>query len=386
MTAPIETSVEVLHDVSPAAHETAGESDGQSPIPPRSVASCANVAGDFGQPSLPSPGDPSPAGEGDDLPSRLPATGDGSALEVLSSRARDYVQAGRATSTRAAYARDWSAWAEWCRQRGAVALPAEPEAIALYVTELAGERHPSTINRRLAAIASVHRDAGIEPPPTAAGPVVRVMRGVRRTVGTAPRRQVTAAVTADVRAMVEHLPPGLIGVRDRALLLVGFAGAFRRSELVALDVEDLAETDDGLVVTVRRSKTDQEGAGRQLGVPYGSQPASCPVRALRTWREASGVDVGAVWRSIDRHGRMGGRLSPAAVALVVKRAAAGAGLDPARYAGHSLRAGLATAAAAAGVSERAIMAQTGHKSLPTVRRYIRGGSLFRDNAAAQVGL
>ena len=113
--------------------------------------------------------------------------------------------------------------------------------------------------------------------------------------------------------MVQALPDTLIGVRDRALLLVGYAGAFRRSELVALDVEDLVETDEGLVVTIRRSKTDQESAGRELGLPYGSQLVTCPVRAVRRWRQVAAIDDGPLWRSIDRHGRMAGRLSPAAI-------------------------------------------------------------------------
>ena len=144
---------------------------------------------------------------------------------------------------------------------------------------------------------------------------------------------------------------------------------------------------DGLVVTLRHSKTDQEGEGRRVGLPYGSRPETCPVRALQDWLAAGGIQTGPLFRAVDRHGRVGaGRLSDRAVALVVQRAATAAGLDPARYAGHSLRSGLATAAAQAGVSERAIMAQTGHRALAMVRRYIREGSLFRDNAAAAVGL
>ena len=187
--------------------------------------------------------------------------------------------------------------------------------------------------------------------------------------------------------MVAGLPEGLLGIRDRALLLVGFAGAFRRSELVGLDIADLDFNHDGLTVTLRRSKTDQEGEGRKVGLPYGSNPSTCPVRSLQAWIEASAIEAGPVFRSVNRHGRLQpDRLSDKAVALVVKRRAEAAGLDPSRYAGHSLRAGLATAAANAGVSERAIMAQTGHRSVQMVRRYIRDGSLFRENAAAKVGL
>ena len=212
------------------------------------------------------------------------------------------------------------------------------------------------------------------------------MSGIRRTKGTAQRGK-APAVTSVVRAMVEGAPDRLLGLRDRALLLLGFAGAFWRSELVALDVEDLEFTAAGLVVTQRRSKTDQEGEGRKVGIPYGANPDTCPVRAVREWLDEAAVTLGPVFRSVNRHGQVQpGRLSDKAVALVVKRHAPAAGVDPARYAGHSLRAGLATAAAAAGASERSIMNQTGHRSLPTLRRYIRDGQLFRDNAAAAAGL
>jgi integrase len=153
-----------------------------------------------------------------------------------------------------------------------------------------------------------------------------------------------------------------------------------------LAVEDIADEKDGLVITLHRSKTDQEGHGRKVGLPYGSNPDTCPVRALRAWLTASGIEAGPVFRSITRHGAMHGRLSGTAVAMIVKRHASAAGLDPAKYAGHSLRAGLATAAAIAGASERAIMNQTGHRSANMVRRYIRDSGLFRENAAALVGL
>jgi integrase len=186
--------------------------------------------------------------------------------------------------------------------------------------------------------------------------------------------------------MVAATPESLLGARDRALLLLGFAGAFRRSELVALAVVDLDFTRDGLVVTLRRSKTHQEGEGRKLGVPFGSRPESCPVRAVQDWLQAAGISAGLVLRSINRHGHLGTALTAHSVALVVKRYAAAAGLEAARYAGHSLRSGLATSAAVGGASERAIMAQTGYRSAAMVRRYIRDADLFRGNAAGLAGL
>jgi integrase len=306
-------------------------------------------------------------------------------LYMQSERARAYARNALAPNTRRAYQADWRDFAAWCAAHRLPALPAAPATVALYLTDLIEHCKTSTMRRRLTALSQAHKTAGF-PSPTTDALVRQVAAGIRRMHGTRQQGK-EAAVTEDVRAMVAALPPSPTGRRDRALLLLGFAGAFRRSELVALDVEDVQRTRDGLVVTLRRGKTDQEGQGRQIGIPYGSKLLTCPVRALEDWQTAAGITRGPLFRPINRHGQIRARhLSDRSVALIVKRAARAAGLDPAIYAGHSLRAGLATSAAAAGVSERAIMEQTGHKSLPMVRRYIRKGSLFTDNAAADVGL
>jgi integrase len=258
--------------------------------------------------------------------------------------------------------------------------------VALYISALAQDHRPATIGRHLAAIASAHKARGLSSPASMQhGAVSAVWHGIRRTVGTA-QEQKSPLLVVDLRAMVSAMPDKLIGLRDRALLVIGFAGAFRRSELVALNVEDITEGPDGLTVTLRRSKIDQEGAGRRVGLPLGRHPETCPVASLNAWKVASSIESGPLFRSVNRHGQVGGRLSGTAVALIVKKHAGAAGLDSAKYAGHSLRAGLATAAAIAGASERSIMAQTGHKSTNMVRRYIRDSSLFRENAAAVVGL
>jgi integrase len=200
-------------------------------------------------------------------------------------------------------------------------------------------------------------------------------------------------MTEDLRRLVGLFDQSALGLRDRALLLLGFAGAFRRSELVALDLDDLEFTPRGIRVTLRRSKTDQEAEGRPIGIPYGAMPETCPVGAVERWLAhvrsvLPDYDRGPLFLRLDAGGRLRlARLSDRGVARVVQRWAERAGLDPARFAGHSLRAGLATSAAAGGVSERAIMNQTGHRSLTIVRRYIRDGELFRDdNAARGAGL
>jgi integrase len=212
------------------------------------------------------------------------------------------------------------------------------------------------------------------------------MRGVRQTLGTAVDEAAPATI-AQIRQMVYSLPDTTIGRRDRAVLLVGFAGALRRSELVAIDIDDLERRDEGIAVLLRRSKTDQEAQGRRVALPFGHDPQTCPVRALDAWLEVAHIDEGAVFRSVDRHGNVGARgLSDQSVALIVKRAAQRAGHDPASYSAHSLRAGFATSAAAAGASERAIAAQTGHQSMQVLRRYVRHGSLFTDNAVNDIGI
>jgi integrase len=306
-------------------------------------------------------------------------------LSLSATRAGEYLRAAQAENTRRAYRADWRDFTAFCRAAASEPLPASPETVVLYLSSLAETARTATLARRLAAISQAHRAAGHETP-TGHLAVRKVMSGIRRRKGTAPARK-RPLVTTDVRALLAALGRRPIDVRDRALVLVGFAGAFRRSELVALDVEDVEFNSDGVVAVVRRSKTDPEGQGRRVGIPYGSAPATCPVRALKAWCDLLGCTEGPLFRAVHRNGTIAAaRLTGQSVALIVKRLAAAAGMDPAQVAGHSLRAGLATAAAAAGVSERAIMHQTGHRSAATLRQYIRHGSLFVENAAAKVGL
>lgn len=306
-------------------------------------------------------------------------------LQAAAERARGYATKSRATNTQRAYRSDWAHFTAWCAEHGCESLPASPATIILYICDLAERYKVSTIDRRLASIGQAHKLAKL-PIPTKDVDVETTMRGIRREKGSAPDAK-APAVTDILRQMIEALPEDVRGQRNRALLLLGFAGAFRRSELVSLDVADIQFTNDGVIAWIRRSKTDQEGQGTTKGIPYGSTPHTCPVRALRVWLDAAGMTDGPLFRPIDRHGNVRSRrLTDHSVAQIVKQGAAAAGLNPKQFSGHSLRAGLATAAAQAGVSERVIMQQTGHKNLTVLRRYIREGSLFRENAAAKVGL
>ncbi|MFD1394971.1 site-specific integrase [Kroppenstedtia eburnea] len=308
----------------------------------------------------------------------------GEVREILQ-KAKDYTRQSKAANTTRSYRADWADFTAWCQERSLSALPADPETVALYLADLADHRRTSTLQRRLAAISQAHQAAGYDSPTT--GYVVRtVWAGIRRAKGTYQEGK-DPILVEDLRQMVCQLPDTLTGRRDRALLLVGFAGGFRRSELVSINREDLQSVPRGLVIHLRRSKTDQEGRGEKVGIPRGSRPETCPVRALEDWLSESGITEGPVFRPINRHGQVRARrLSDRSVALIVKKAVEAIGLDPNRFSGHSLRSGIATSAAMAGKDERAIMKQTRHKSTNMVRRYIRDGELFNENAASDIGL
>lgn len=308
------------------------------------------------------------------------------ALAELAAQASAFVNESRAALTKRAYRFAWSDFTAFCSAASLASLPAMPETVALYVSQRASEgQRPTTLSKKLAAISVAHQMAGFESP-TKSQLVRSTMAGIRRTFGVAPRAK-EPLVTADIRTMLMHMPNTLKGKRDRALLLVGFAGGFRRGELVGLDVEELAFGPEGVVITLRRSKTDQEGAGRQVAIAFGLHEETCPVRSLRAWLDGAGITSGPVWRAVAKGGRVQPkRLSSEAVAVIVKTQAAMIGLDPSRFAGHSLRSGMCSAAAQNGASERAIMAATGHRSVQMVRRYIRHGSMWVENASKSLGL
>jgi len=216
----------------------------------------------------------------------LPVAGDAPASALARyaqsrERARDYASEAIAANTRRAYRADLRDFTAWCRLHNVQSLPATAETVAVYLADLAGHRKTSTVGRRLSAISQAHKMAGFATP-TADAAVRQVMAGIRRHHGTSQQGK-EPALTDDIRAMVGTLDTSLAGRRDRDLLLLGFAGAFRRSELIGLEVRDLTFTHEGVVVNVRRGKTDQEGAGRQAGIPYGGVQATCPVRAVQAY-------------------------------------------------------------------------------------------------------
>jgi integrase len=308
-------------------------------------------------------------------------------LVPLVESARSYAEQSRARATRDAYTKDWRAFSSWCEARHLD--PHAVEVVAVYLGALADSgRAVGGIARVLAALCHVYTSEGLRSPREA--PAVRdVWAGIRRAKGTAPVRKAPLVLEA-LRDVVLALPASLRGTRDRALLLLGWATAARRSELVALDVADLRVTREGLEVLIRRSKTDQEAEGRKIGVPFGSNPSTCPVRAVRAWLDAAGITDGAIFRGVTRHGRVTPhRLDGRDVARIVKRAAGGVealGVEVHELAGHSLRSGFVTSAIRAGKADRAVMRQTGHRSRSQLDRYVREAEIFRDNAAGGIGL
>lgn len=295
----------------------------------------------------------------------------GSAMSKLAPQVSKYLQASLSDNTHRAYSNDLAHFLHWGGR-----IPATPESVASYLAMHAGQLSFATLSRRVVAIGRAHTIKHL-PSPAHAEVVKSTLQGIRRIWGSAQRR-VTPALLRDVQAMVKGLE-GLKGLRDQALLLVGFAGAFRRSELVAIQVADVHFVEEGMVIRLRHGKTDQAGKGRDIAIPY-VRGKYCPVKALMNWLENAGITSGAIFREVNRHGNvMGHGLSPQAVAMIVKQRAETIGLDARLYSGHSLRAGMITSAAQSGVSAWKICQQSGHQSATVMQRYIRQSNLFTDN-------
>jgi len=298
-------------------------------------------------------------------------------MPQLESEARRFADQAKSQNTHRAYKADWADFQRWCSARSLDSLPAEPSTIAFYISDLSRTIKTSTIRRRLVAISQAHKAIGVVPP-TQHLAVREVLKGILREYGSATAQK-SSIGTADLRAMVAQTPDSLLGARDRALLLLGFAAALRRSELVSLTVEDVTFVEEqGFVIRIRRSKTDPEGIGRDVAVPYGKRQETCAVLCLKGWLDQAKLRTGPLFRRLSSSGNVqAAPLSDRAVARIVQRYAAAIGLDVSRYAGHSLRSGFVTAAAALGAAEHDIQQVTGHRSVQVLRQYIRRGSMFQ---------
>lgn len=301
--------------------------------------------------------------------------------EGLSDKSMNSLSVTKANHTIDAYESDWNDFCDWCRYHHQKSYPAQPETIVNYINDLADYAKASTIRRRISAISENYNASGdyVENP-CRAWIVKEALIGLTRLKGTVQKGK-TPIYWEEIEEMIHRMDlTSLQALRDRAVLLLGFMGAFRRSELAGLDVEDIKKYPQGIVVTIRHSKTDQTSAGQQIGIPYLSHSSMDCIHALQEWLTAADITSGPLFRSFLKNGKVSSRrLSDKSINLIVKKYAASIGLNPEMYGAHSLRHGFATYAALQGVEERLIMKQTRHRSVEMVRRYINEADLFTNN-------
>jgi site-specific recombinase XerD len=281
----------------------------------------------------------------------------------------------KSENTLRAYQSDYNDFSLFCSKNGFQAMPTQPKILALYITNLSSYSKYSTLKRRLASISILHKTKGhyID---TKHPIIMENLMGIKRTNGSNQKGKKPLLIN-DLKLLInaihESNEKDKRKIRDKALVLIGFSGGFRRSELVDIEYEDLEFVSEGVKIFVKRSKTDQSGEGMTKAIPYFDNKKFCPVIALKTWIEICELKKGKIFDISDK-----------SVALIIKKYAKYAGLDSHRYAGHSLRSGFATSTAESGAEERNIMAMTGHKSTEMVRRYIKEANLFKNNALNKI--
>ena len=281
----------------------------------------------------------------------------------------------KSTNTLRAYQSDYNDFSLFCSKNGFQAMPTQPKILALYITHLSSYSKYSTLKRRLASISILHKTKGhyID---TKHPIIIENLMGIKRTNGSNQKGKKPLLIN-DLKILIEAIDQSkeknIRKIRDKALVLIGFSGGFRRSELVDLEYEDIEFVTEGVKIFVKRSKTDQSGEGMIKAIPYFDNKNFCPVKALDKWIVEAELKDGKIFNISDK-----------SVALIIKKYANYAGLDAHRYAGHSLRSGFATSTAESGAEERNIMAMTGHKSTEMVRRYIKEANLFKNNALNKI--
>jgi site-specific recombinase XerD len=289
-----------------------------------------------------------------------------------------YIQNSKSKNTQKSYSADWKHFFEWCEQNHRTPLPANIGTICLYISELAETHKYSTLRRRLSAISEAHRFKKY-PSPTKQLEVQALMEGIKREKGSrqTPKKALMLQVLPDLIGKIDT--SSLIGIRDKAIILLGFALASRRSELVTINIEDIELNDFGMDVRILETKTQNDDLIK--GVVF-THNEFCPVKATQNWINTSGITSGALFRSIDRHENIKDRLSDKSIALIVKKYIGELGMNVNDFAAHSLRSGLSTSAAMMGMTEIAIMKQTGHKTREMVDRYVQAGLRYKNNASS----
>ena len=283
----------------------------------------------------------------------------------------------KSLNTIRAYQSDFNDFSLFCSKNGFQSMPTQPKILALYLTDLSSKSKYSTLKRRLASISILHKIKGhyID---TKHPIIIENLMGIKRVKGSNQKGKKPLLINdlkTIIKAIDQSKEKDKRKIRDKALLLTGFSGGFRRSELVDIEYEDIEFVSEGVKIFVKRSKTDQSGEGMTKAIPYFDNENFCPVKALKKWTEIIDFKNGKIFNISDK-----------SVALIIKKYAYHAGLDSHKYAGHSLRSGFATSTAESGAEERSIMAMTGHKSTEMVRRYIKEANLFKNNALNKMKL
>ena len=309
-------------------------------------------------------------------------------LKALHEETLNNLKSSKANNTIRAYKSDFNDFAAFCSKHGFKSLPTEPKIIALYLTYLTNkDAKMSTLRRRLVSISMIHKHKG-HYLDTKHPVIIENLMGIKRKKGSIQKGKKPLLINhlkAIVKVIDEDKAEEIKKIRDKTIILTGFGGGFRRTELISIDYDDLEFVPEGLKITLRRSKTDQFGEGMIKGLPYFSNTKYCPVFHLKKWLELSKIKDGPIFRrfakgnSLTKH-----RLTDQTVVLIIKRYLEIAGIDNQNFSGHSLRSGFATVTAESGADERSIMAMTGHKTTQMVRRYIREANLFKNNALNKI--
>tara|TARA_B100000524_G_scaffold267636_1_gene146817 strand:+ start:209 stop:1162 length:954 start_codon:yes stop_codon:yes gene_type:complete len=310
-------------------------------------------------------------------------------LKSLHEATLNNLKSSKANNTLRAYKSDFKDFGAFCVQHGLNSLPTEPKIVSLYLTHLSKNYKISTLRRRLVSISMVHKLKG-HYLDTKHPIIVENLMGIRRVKGSIQKGKKPLLINhlkLLINVINEQKIEDIKKIRDKAIILVGFGGGFRRTELVSIDYEDLEFVTEGVKITIKRSKTDQFGEGMIKGLPYFTNENYCPVISLKKWIDISKIESGPVFKRFSRGSSLTNkRLTDQSVVLKMKEYLSLAGIENKNFAGHSLRSGFATVAAESGADERSIMAMTGHKTTQMVRRYIKEANLFKNNALNKINI
>ncbi len=310
-------------------------------------------------------------------------------IKALHEETLNNLKTSKSNNTLRAYKSDFKDFGAFCVNHGFKSMPTDPKVVSLYLTHLSKSSKVSTLRRRLVSISMVHKIKG-HYLDTKHPVIIENLMGIKRQKGSIQIGKKPILINhlkQIINVINEQNIEDIVKLRNKALILIGFGGGFRRTELISIDYEDLEFVDEGVKITLRRSKTDQYGAGMLKGLPYFANEDYCPVKNLKNWLKVSKIKTGAIFRrfakgsSLTKH-----RLTDQTVVLIIKECLKIAGIENHNFSGHSLRSGFATVAAESGADERSIMAMTGHKTTQMVRRYIREANIFKNNALNKIKL